>query len=781
MLLTNIKVYLKFLSRNRVYTAINFVGFSAALVFVILLGLYVAGESRVDRFHEKGERIFRLTDGEGYFRWPALVAGDLAGRYPEIESFVRHGGGNRVVSRGAGNEKFRAKMMAVDSTFFSVFSFPLAAGDPARQLQTAGDVTLSESFAVRLFGAEDPIGKPLVIDGDPHTVTGVVRDFEDSHFENPDIIVRFDGAHLNPVYFGEYGYRAWNFSVYLLARENADPAAKADDMTEFLRTNVELLDTGEEVALEPLAESYFNSRNIYAAESYRAGSRQFIGLLAAAVMAILLFAVINYVNLSVALGGFRAKEAAMRRLLGGTRGGLLRGYVFESVIFCFMAVVIAVVLAGIVEPYFNNVLGSEVSIVEALKNPAVIAVLIGAALVLGVVSGIYPALVVTRVKPIEVVKGEFTRKIRMTYSRIFIGLQFCLTMVLIGCALTIERQTRFMRTTDLGFDKENLLYLENVTENNGLPGLRDKLMAVPGVEMVSFTAGTPYNGGNNNTSSADEWEFSAQIFEADSMFLSILGLEKISETDAVSDSKGMVAWLNETAVRELSSIPAEDHDGLVGTHAVAGTLRDFNINRLQRSVPPVIVRIYDLLGADGEGLYPWDILVKVSPGNPAETYRAVQAAYLDYNGGEPFDSGFVDAAIDDWYREQRRMGTLISGFSVLAIIISTMGLVAMTTYFMRQRRRDIAVRKVFGATNAQVLGRLVGNFMRIVAVAFVAAVPLVWWLMCGWLSSFAYRIPLGWTIFAAAGLSVGAVALAAVWWQSRMAARRNPVESLKSE
>jgi putative ABC transport system permease protein len=193
------------------------------------------------------------------------------------------------------------------------------------------------------------------------------------------------------------------------------------------------------------------------------------------------------------------------------------------------------------------------------------------------------------------------------------------------------------------------------------------------------------------------------------------------------------------------------------------------------------VRIYDRLGADDEGLYPWDILVKVSPGNPAETYKAVQAAYLDYNGGEPFDSGFVDAAIDGWYREQRRTGTLIGGFSLLAIVISAMGLVAMTTYFMRQRRRDIAVRKVFGATNRQVLERLVGSFMRIVAVAFVVAVPVVWWLMRGWLSSFAYRIPLGWTIFAAAGLAVGAVAFAAVFWQSLTAARRNPVESLKSE
>ncbi len=779
MLLTNIKVYLKFLSRNRVYTAINLIGFSAALVFVILLGLYVADENRADRFHEKGDRIYRLTNGEGSFHWPTLVAGDLADSYPEIESFVRHDFDGSVVSRESGvadDEKVRAKTMIVDSTFFSVFSFPMVAGTPARQLQTTGDVVLSESFAIRLFGAEDPIGQSLTIDEKPHIVTGVVHDFENSHMENPDIIVRFDDSHIYPAYFGEYGYRSWNFSLYLLARPNADLAGKAGEMT---RKMIEegLFEEGEQVLLEPVTESYFNPRNVYST-GLRTGSRQFIGLIAAAVLAILLFAVINYVNLSVALGGFRAKEAAMRRLLGASRRGLLAAYMFESVMFCAGTFAISLVLAGVIEPTFNRVMGSEVSLMGALKNPAVITALLGSVVVLGLVSGLSPALVITRVKPIDVVKGDFVRRTRMTYSRLFIGLQFCLTMVLIGCAVTIGRQTRFVRTTDLGFDKSNLIYLENMTGKAGLAGLRDRLMRVPGVEMVSFTAGTPVNGGNNNTTNIDEgWEFSVQIFEADTMLLSILGIKKVSETGAMPDSKGIRAWLNETAERELSLIPAKDHSWLIGSDATAGILKDFNINRLQRKIPPVIIRVHN----DVSTFAPWDILVKMSPGNPAETYRRVQEAYLDYNGGEPFDSGFVDAEIDSWYRDQRRTGTLITGFSVLAIIISAMGLVAMTTYFMRQRRRDVAVRKVFGATYAQVLGRLVGSFMKIVAVAFVISVPVILWLMREWLSTFAYRIPLGWTIFALAGLSVGAVAFAAVWWQSRTAAHRNPVESLKSE
>ncbi|MDR2912704.1 MAG: FtsX-like permease family protein [Alistipes sp.] len=779
---TSIKVYLKFLGRNRVYTAINFVGFSAALVFVILLGLYVVDESGTDRFHEKSDRTFRMTQSDGgsaSFYWPALVPGDLAARYPEIESFTRFRGEEMTVGT-QGEEKVRAKAIVVDRAFFDIFSFPMAEGDPTRQLLTSGDVTLSESFALRLFGGEDPMGQPLKIDGDPHTVTGVVRDFEDSHLANPDIIVSFDDKHLHPLYFGnDYGYRVWNFPVYFLQRENSSLADREGDMTAFMLEEEMLFDENRAVRFEPVARSYFNSENAYN-PAYRSNTHQFILLLGVAALAVLLFAVINYVNLSVAVGGFRAREAATRQLLGATRRGLLANHIFESVLFCCAALVVATIFAAGCEDLFNGVMGSRVSVADALLDPAVVALLVGAALVLGVISGVSPALVITRVKPIDIVKGEFTRRTRMVYSRLFIGLQFCLTIVLIGSAVTIVRQTQFMRTTDLGFDKEHLIYLENVNDD-ALPGLRDRLMQVPRVEMVSMAGGTPLDGGNNNTVRGDDGvDIAFQIFTGDSLYLSILGLELVRETGFGTDSAGVTTYINETAVRTQGLADDADTFNFSSEKPFAGVLRDFNVGRLQRQIPNVMVQIYSDTGPDSS-FTPWGILVKTSAGNPAATYKAVQEAYLDYNGGEPFESGFIDEGIDRWYDAQQRTGTMIGGFAALAVVISAMGLVAMTTYFMRQRRRDIAVRKVFGATDSQVLERLIGSFMRIVAVAFVLAVPVIWWLMEGWLSSFAYRIPLGWSVFAVAGLSVGAVAFIAVFWQSLAAARSNPVKSLKSE
>jgi putative ABC transport system permease protein len=774
MLLTNIKVYLKFLSRNRGYTTINLIGFSLALVFVILLGLYVVDEMRADHFHQKGDRIYRLQADEHESSWPAKLGPEIAARYPEVESFVRLYDRYFTVDKGEGGEKIRALGMIADSTFFSLFSFPMAAGDPVRQLQSSSDVTLSEEFAVRLFGTEDPIGKQLSINDYPHTVTGVVSKFPKSHLTTPDIMVRFDSKHLNSWYFENYN--SSNFALYLLTRPRSDLLAKGNDMTEWFKTFFWMYQNGmrTKVQFEPITDSYFNTEGNQG-PIYKTNSRMFIALLSAAVLAILLFAIINYINLSVALGGFRAKEAAMRRLLGGSRLGLLGSYMLESVVFCGAAFIIAIILTGVIEPTFNRIMESDISLVEALKRPEVIALLVGSVVVLGAVSGLSPAFVITRTKPIEVVKGDFVRRTRMTYSRLFIGFQFCLTIVLIGCAITIGRQTKFMRTMELGFDKENLLYFDNTVGLEKLSGLRDRLMSVPGVEMVSFTGGTPVNGGNNNTNSYEDGTvIGFQVFLGDSLLLDILDIEVLSRTGNVADT---ALWINQTAARMLNLPPDADsfnfNEEIVG---LAGTVNDFHIRDLGSEISPMVLGSFQSLNQ-----WPWDILVKVNSANPAETYRLVKEAYLDYNGGEPFDSGFVDAEIDSWYRDQRRTGTLIGGFSMLAIIISAMGLVAMTTYFMRQRKRDIAVRKVFGATNGQVFGRLVGSFMKIVAVAFVISVPIIVWLMREWLASFAYRIPLGWTIFALAGVSVAAVAFVAVWWQSHMAASRNPVDSLKSE
>jgi putative ABC transport system permease protein len=773
----NFRSYFNFLSRNKGYTAINLVGFSAALMFVILLGLYIHKESQVDRFHAKADRIYRLDRDAGTgFTWPIPLGPDLMNRYPEIESFTRLSHDMATVGR-PGEEKSRAQIFAVDSTFFSIFSFPILAGDPTGQLRTTNEVTLTRSFATRLFGNTDPVGQPIEISGKRYTVSGVAADFENSHFDNPDLLVRIE--YVGSRHFGENAYRNASFPLYIATRPNTDLPAREQEIADWFHTFLWLYQDGyvKEVVLEPLAESYYNPVNsLYLPEVYRGNNKRTIGFLGIAALVLLLFAVINYVNLSVAQTGFRAKEAATRRLLGGTRGGLFMGYILESVFFCAVAFAIALLLAGLAEPLFNRTMQRDISIVGVM-TPGFIAGCVGFVVVLGLISGFFPALIVSRYKPINVVRGEFTRKTRMIYSRLFIGLQFCLTIVLLGCAITVGWQTRFLRNAPLGFDSEQLIYLENRTSKSRLPGLRDRLMQIPGVKMVSFTTGDPIDAGNNRTSrNEDGTTVSFQLFESDSLFFPILGIEKVYETGIRADS---AVWINQTAARLLNLAPDADRFQLEGQPPItlAGIVKDFHIRRLEMEIGPVMIERLEEPGG-GFKTSPWSILVKIDSPDPGETYRQVQSAYLDYNGGEPSESGFVDATIDGWYDEQERTGAMIAYFSVLAILISAMGLLAMATYFMRQRARDIAVRKVFGAANGEVLNRLVFSFLKIVGVSFVIAVPVIWYAMSRWLQTFAYHIPLSWTIFAMAGILAAAIAFTAVFWQSWRAANANPVKTL---
>lgn len=762
-----LKSYLTFLGRNKGYTAINLFGFSVALMFVILLGIYSLRENSVDRFHAKKDRIFALTSpSEGMMmnHWGGLIASELSARYPEIEAATRLYKESQAVDTPQG--KIGAEVLTADSTFFNIFSFTLLQGLPEEQLRTKNEVTLTRSFAMKLFGRVDVVGEGITMAGEPYVISGVAEDFENSHIPNPDIVARMEALR------GGYGIdhnQSANFPTYVMLHEGADLSPRLGEMADHLKSYYWIFENGlsDEVRLEPLTESYFGSA-MYNGHILRGNSRTLLRVLMAVALIVLLFAVINYVNLSVAQSGFRAREAATRRLLGGTRGGLIGGFLVESLFFLSTAFAVALFFAALVEAPFNQLMQSEISVASLFSGYAW-TTMIAFVVILGLISGIFPAIVVSRYQPIEVVRGELTRKTRMIYSKLLIGLQFCLTIVLIGCTLIVGRQVHYMRTTPLGFDKEQLIFLENVTPRDQLPGLREHLLRVPGVEVVSFTAGSPFDGGNNMTVTYDDGQvISFQQFIVDTFFMDMMKLEVLSRTGFAGDS---AMWINQQAVRELDDKLTGDHFQMYKREVVAGVLKDFPIGSLQQAIPPVVIRVK-------RSLQTWNILVKINSSDPAATFEAVQAAYTDYNGGEPFEAEFADARIDKWYEQWRRVGAMIGAFCLIAILISAMGLLAMATYFMRQRQREIAVRKVFGSTNDEVLGRLIFGYLRIVAVAFVVAVPVIWMFARGWLQLFAHRISPGWLVFVLCGLIAGAIALAAVYWQSRRATNANPVETL---
>ena len=777
-----LKSFGNFLKRNKLFTAINVFGFAVSLMFVVLIGLYIQTEISVNASQQNKERIFRFT-GSGATTVAPPTGPVLANRYPEIESytgvFYQSGWNVQVKSDNSSGERWLATSMLTDSSFFRVFSFPFVQGDASQALRTKKDVVLTESYARKLFGNEPALGKVIDVNGiDGMIVSGVVRDFRDTHFTNPDVIMWLEnlsdmwGMNL----MGHWGWCA--VELYLMSAPQADLLAKTDELNDYLHSSEAFWlfynDSTNRASLEPLEEVYFSPKT--RSETIRSNDSRFLMVLAATALLVLIFAVINYINLSVAQSGFRAQEASIRRLLGGSKGSLFAGFVLESLIICFVSFFLGVLLARLAQSWFGGMLGCEISVAEGMTGGGMLFAL-GGVVLIGIISGLVPAYTLTRFKPIDVVRGTFRRKTKMVYSKVLIAFQYCITIALIGCTVTVIWQTRFMMKTDLGYDHDYLMTCGNVAENaTERAAIRSQLMAIPGVEQVAFSCGTPADGGNNNTTQDKEGNrHSFQVFMGDSAYMEMMGFEILRRT-GVEDERAV--WINETAWKQLGLAddatecldPAGDGNAKV---KLRGMVRDFHTSDLSRPIGEAMIRPLE------PDTYAWNILIRVSPADPFATLNRIRDWYNHQVGGQLFTGSFLDQQIQSMYVAQERTAGILSNLSLIAILISALGMLAMSTYFMRQRAQEIAVRKVFGATDREVLTRLVMSFLRLVLVAFVVAVPVIWYLMNNWLSGYAYRIPLSWTIFALAGATAFVIAFAAVLWQSMKATRANPILAIK--
>ena len=780
-----LKAFWNFLQRNKFFTAINIFGFAVSLAFVVLIGLYVQDELSVDDFQANKERIFRLEYAERSNLPPALRAA-MAARYPEIEAVTRIYACDLTVAPVSGftAEENTADGLFVDSSFFSIFSYPFVEGSPATAMQTPRDVVLTRRFARRIFGNESATGRTLHIGKHDFTVGGVVEDFEHTVFRSSDILLPVEKAFAVAYGIDDPSQMAvingnYDFGLYLLGRPGSDLATRLDTaelnrlFLEDLQLDLFRSGNINHPRLCPLKEVYLSP---IPGQGTRSNTRTYLLILGATAALILLFAVINYINLSVAQSGFRAQEVAMRRLLGGSRGSLFAGFIVESLLLCFVSFGIALLLASTAEPWFRTVMQSDISVAKGFTTGNVVLALVGVGLI-GTISGLVPAYVLTRFKPIDVVRGTFRRQTKMVYSKILIAFQYAITIALIGCTITVIRQTNFMMKTDLGYRHDYLLTCDNVAGNAAeQAAVRSQLMAIPGVEQVAFVAGTPTDGGNNNSFTDKEGrQHSFQMFIGDSAYMKLMGFEILHRTGVASD---WGVWINETAWKrlELPDDATECYDpGSRNTLVpLLGMVRDFHTTDLSKPIGEAMIRQIP----EGE-FYPWNILIRVSPADPFGAMNRVRDWYNGYKGGQLFTGSFLDDQIQQQYESQERTAQVLGFLSFVAIVISALGMLAMATYFMRQRAQEVAVRKVFGATNGQVLMRLMISFLRLVVVAFVVAVPVILYLMREWLAGYAYRIPLSWTIFGLAGLVAFTIAFFTVLWQSLKATRANPVVAIR--
>lgn len=767
-----IKPFIKHLSKNKQFSLVTIVGFSIALTFVILLSAYIKQELSVDHFHENKDRIFRLANENGSTYCPPF-GNWIMELAPEIESYSRMYNSRRIITDPKGM-KHQTDYLLVDTTFFDMFSFPFAEGSAEYALQSKDHIVLTRSFADKLFPDGSPLGQILNVGQISFTVTAVIEDLGSNTQIVPcdaimdfRVLADFWGS---PNLMDNWGN--CSFSYYAMAKENTDLTSRSDEILQKCKEDFWMYkrEYAKEFKFEKLTDAYFSDYTGY--DKIRQNSKTMVSILLSIVVFILILSIINYINLSVAQTSFRAKETAIKKLMGSTRGGLFIQLISESVFLTLISAIIAFLLALLLEPWFNLLVNTQLSIIQ-MFSMEVLLIFIVIILTIGIVSGVFPAMVMSRFKPLEIVKGTFRRTSKGIYTKLLISFQYIVVTVLLVSTFAVYNQANYLVNYDLGFEKENIIVLENTFGPEKKEALRNEWSKIPGVEYVSFVAGSPLDGGNNHSFNYEGKPVSFQLFKVDSAFYDIFRIDFTPTSSAIS-AEGIL--LNKKAIEllELDSLPVsfKYYDKTV---PVLGVVENFHFRDLHEELGMLMIHQIE------EDDWPWQIIIKVKGNNLEQTVDQIKSVHADFSQGEPVDMVFVDQEINSWYQTERNASTIVAVFAFLSIILSVMGLMAISTYFIQQRVKEIGIRKVNGASVGEVIMMLNWAFLKWVLLAMIFALPFSYFLMNRWLESFVYRAELSLMIFIAAAVSAFIIALLTISIQTRMAARRNPVESLRYE
>ena len=768
--LLNIKSFLKFLSRNKGYTAIDVFGLSVSLMFVILIAVYVERELNIDKQQANYDRIVAVGN-EDFLESAVPVSYWLEERYPEIEKvcpvITDQGEGMQVFY---GDKKLKAGVIFADSTFFDIFSFKLLDGDRSRLLEDPYGAVGSESFARKVFGNDDPIGKSLRIsDSTSVMVTGVMEDINRSVIPNADLLVRIERMEeFNPSLSKTNPGNAGSCVSFLLLKPGTDLKGRTDEIQSFFKERywIYRYDFVKEVRVVPLSDIYFGNTEAHSLEQ---GDRRFSLVLMSVGILILIFAIINYINLTVAQAGQRAKEMATRRLLGSSRVELFLRLMLEATFLTVVSFAIGLMFAKAALPYANDLLQVRLTF-DVLATPLWIGAILLFIVLTGALSGVLPALMISSAKPIDVVRGTFRRQTKMVFSKVFITFQNVITITMIAASITMVCQIVHMINAPVGYKTKNLLAMRSVDERQ-LSAFVGELKGLSCVDRVGKTQGLPLFGSNNWTATYQGQNISFQQFVMDKECYDMLGLEILRDNHLTTEG-----WfLNEQAMREMNL--SEDAASFMLDRqerpiAIAGIVRDFYcFGNVTTGMNPVMFRFLK----DNED--PWMILIETQ-GDPFAAKEAIGKVYEKVTGLE-FEAYFMDERLQNSFDSQIRLAKIVIVFSIIAILISLLGLLAMSTYFIQQRSQEVSVRKVFGSSNREILVKLVFTFLNYVLIAFVIAIPIIMYFMKDWLSDYSYRISLSPLIFIAAGLFCLVISFVSVFFQSYRAATSNPVDSFR--
>ncbi len=794
-----IKNYLKIawrsLWKNKTMAFINILGLVTGITCCLLIGMYIRHEYSYDRFQEKGDRIarvlmdYKFTSGD--FKKVSVTSTKVlpvfARTFPEIQSGVRMTEYSRIITLG--DKQFEEDhFMFADSTFFDLFSLRLLQGDPKQSLSGPKKVILTSTTAKKYFGANNPVGQIIKVGSDaiPYEVTGVMEDCPSNSQMQFDFLASFSSLNANQ----EQTWWNANYTTFLLLKDKAAFAPLQAKVSDFIKKDMAGQNATIAFTLEPFDKIHLHS----AFDSFVPNTNiTYLYILIGVALLILAIACFTYVNLSTARSLDRSKEVGIRKAVGAVKQQIFRQFIGESILLSVMALLLSIGIVWLLLPAFNQLAGTELTI-RSLTSPAIIAFTIGMIVSISFLAGSYPALVLAAFKPSKVLKGAKGKTGSGAWLRkTLIVFQFGISVFLIIATFVIHRQMRYIQEKKLGYDREHVMVLPwDGKMNNMGSTIKQELLTLPGVKSAARTAQLPtsivggYNMRNATMPETDNMSVIANPVDEDfvkTMNLHILagsGLTRQDMDDLDRPEGEDVTYhfiLNESAAKALGWT-AQEAVGkkmfLDGSRPgfVRGVIEDFHFQSLHAPIQPLV-------------LFPekWgrSLLVKIDGNNIPQTIQALQAKWKALVPHRPFDYHFLDEDYNKMYNAELRLGKIMNLFAAIAIVLACMGLFGLSYHAIQQRQKEIGIRKVLGASVAQILVLIGKGFLSLVLIAFIITVPLTWLVMSQWLEDFAYRVSIGWLVFGAAGLLILLIAAITVSFQAFRAAISNPVKSLRSD
>jgi ABC-type antimicrobial peptide transport system permease subunit len=788
-----LKTALRHIRRNKLFTGLNIFGLATGLACSLLIFLWVQDELSYDRFNPGAERIFRLTarvkDIDGA-QVPTPFAAALKTEIPGVKNATRICPLDKIVT--VGTNKFTEKRMYyVDSNFLSIFNYPLLRGNKSSVLLAPNSVVLTEATAIKYFGGvEQAMGQSIYVDNDIKgvtlQVTGILKNVPANSHLQFDLLLPIENwdrqvdSSAPWRYFSNYIY----FQLADPVKPNAAVLHRVEKQLDLIRDQaiVNTQAVPASVFAQPLTDIHLYSH--FSSDIEGQGNIQYVRIFSLAAVFIIFIACINFMNLATALSGGRAKEVGLRKTIGALRGQLIRQFIGESMLLAFIALGVALLLAYAALPFFNTMAAKSLTL--DLTDIPLTGKVLGITVLVGLLAGSYPAFYISAFNVIKALKGGQILKGKGSFLRDgLVVLQFSIAVVLIISTVVVYRQLQYLHNRDIGFNRENLLYI-NMPEvgdlKNNADALKSALSQSPRVGVYTIVSDLPTDLYSATPLTWRGMENGALVIchrlNTDENFIRTFGMKMLagrfySSTFKGNDSEYVV---NETAARAMQMDPATAVGRMITVRGQEGTIigvvKDFNFRPVYQPIEPLVIR----RRASGDFL-----VVRTAGGNIQSTMALVQQCYQKIYGNIPLSYGLVDQDLDHLYTAERRMGSLFNVFSVLSVVISCLGLFGLATFATQRRTKEIGVRKVLGAGEAGIVILLSKEFLRLVAISLLVAFPIAWYAMHQWLQGFADRINISGWIFMAAGAVALMVAFLTVSYQTIRAAIANPVNSLRSE